>query len=130
LVSTISSQLALHNFHRAIFNSGSLVTPNLQERAKKQEIREIVKKIYFLESTNGKYDSCLAKGLKNGYGFRYNSHEQKCFKDHKEVRTLVERWIEDKQNRDWTIQELTCYYNTGLRINNCPYYENFKKLAR
>ena len=86
-------------------------------------------KIYTLESSNGKNDSCAAnnKGV-NGFGYRQNAHENICFNAHETVRALVIDWVTDKLNAQWSVSSLLCYYNQGRRVNDCPYYQNYLKL--
>jgi len=99
----------------------------LEVRAKKQSIKEIVDKIYILESSGGKNDHCLKEGLKNGYGFRVNKREQVCYQSHEEVRTEVELWISNRMDK-MTLAEMLCVYNKGLKVNNCTYYKKFLNL--
>lgn len=100
-------------------------------------IQEIVRKVYQLESSSGRNDACRAKGLFNGYGYRYNSMEKKCFATQGEVTNHVTAWFEAKLQK-YTLAEALCGYNLGFSSNNflsCvqgsdlfPYYRNFLRI--
>lgn len=90
---------------------------------------QLVNGIYQLESSGGLQDGCKRQGMVNGYGFRQNKSEFKCFNSVSEVRKLVENWIEDKQNKGWSVAEQACYYNLGLRVSDCPYYQNYLRIT-
>lgn len=102
------------------------VTPKSYEKTT-LNITDIADKIRILESSGGKNDSCLKLGKINGYGFRQNDREHKCFATHTQVRKLVENWIAEKiQILD--LPTALCYYNTGYKVKDCEYYQNFLKL--
>jgi hypothetical protein len=81
-----------------------------------------------LESGGGKRDNCQNKGLYNGYGYRQNKFEQICYQSHKEVRTHVENWIKDKAEKGYTLNEILCFYNQGIKTNDCQYAKNYARL--
>lgn len=89
---------------------------------------QLVYKIYGLESTWGKNDGCTAKGLYNGYGYRQNTREHKCFESRETVRLIVVDWVNDKRAKGYTDAELLCYYNTGYKVSDCTYYKNSLKI--
>lgn len=89
---------------------------------------QLVYKIYGLESTWGKVDGCTAKGLYNGYGFRQNTREHKCFESRETVRLLVVNWVKEKRALGYSDAELLCYYNTGYKVSDCTYYKNSLKI--
>ncbi len=51
-----------------------------------------------------------------------------CFNSLKTVESLVDNWITDKLSKGWDIGTTVCYYNLGKIINECNYYENYKRL--
>lgn len=78
--------------------------------------------IYGKESTWGKADGCKNKGLFNGYGFRQNTREWKCFESFEEVSTEVENWlVANLAKFDNNINRTLCYYNKGLVLTDCDY---------
>jgi hypothetical protein len=91
------------------------------------DVGAIADKIYTLESSNGKNDSCKNLGLFNGYGFRQNSFEWVCYNSHEEVRELVINWL-TKHIKDGDIASSLCLYNQGKVTDQCTYAMNFKSL--
>jgi hypothetical protein len=90
-------------------------------------IGEIANKIYTLESSNGKNDSCRNLGLWNGYGFRQNSFEWVCYGSHDEVRSLVITWLTNHIGK-YGIEKSLCIYNQGRVTDSCTYAMNYKSL--
>jgi len=88
-------------------------------------IEEILRKVRILESSGGKNDSCLTKGMVNGYGFMQSTFHWRCYKSHEEVKTLVAEWYQDKFKKGYTLEESLCYYNRGIKTNDCEYAKNF-----
>jgi hypothetical protein len=101
-----------------------------QECQEDKEIKEIVRKIYILESSGGKHDSCKRLGKANGYGLGIYKGRHDCYDSHEEVTAKVEEWFRKRKDEGLDLPKSLCYYNTGKKINNCGYYEKFKKLAR
>lgn len=93
-------------------------------------VATIVTAIHGLESTWGKNDGCKRKGLVNGYGYRQNSREFKCFETDAEVQALVVAWVEDKRAKGMSDAELLCYYNTGKATSDCTYYQHYLALKK
>lgn len=91
-------------------------------------VQEIVRKIYQLESSSGKNDSCRAKGKFNGYGYAQSIHTWNCYESHEQVKELVTAWVIDKQNKGYTLNELLCYYNIGIKTNSCIYVNKFNSI--
>jgi hypothetical protein len=91
-------------------------------------VKDITKKVYQLESSGGKNDSCKTSGKFNGYGYAQNKFTWNCFDSQEEVDLLVENWF-NKNLKDKTLAEALCYYNAGEITNDCEYYEKFKALA-
>lgn len=92
-------------------------------------ITDIVNKVHILESSGGKRDGCLAKDKINGYGYAQHGSGKvwTCFNTHEEVRTLVEKWFTSKLET-MSLPEALCYYNKGLYVKDCTYYQDFIKL--
>ena len=106
-----------------------LISPLASKSAKLGtfDVGKIADKIYTLESSGGKNDSCRNLGLYNGYGYRQNSFEWICYKSHEEVRQHVINWL--TQNiKDGNIEQALCLYNKGLNQTGCTYAMNFKSL--
>lgn len=91
------------------------------------KLAPFIKGIYFLESTSGKNDWCKSSGQFNGFGYRQNSHEKKCYKDFESVTDEVNEWLEDRLSTNGNdIVEAVCYYNTGYSGKAwCEYSQNF-----
>lgn len=83
---------------------------------------DIERKIYRLESSEGKNDSCKQKGLYNGYGYIPGT----CYTSHLEVRALVQGWIKNHQSMG--LPQMLCYWNSGKASENCEYYQKYLKL--
>ena len=91
------------------------------------DLGKIAAKIYTLESSNGKSDSCRNLGLYNGYGYRQNSSEWICYASHNEARMHVINWL--TQNiKDGNIKAALCKYNQGIDEQNCTYAVNYDSL--
>jgi len=73
-------------------------------------------------------DGCLAKGLINGYGLAQHTSNWMCYNTHEEVRGLVRAWFQKRWDAGFTLPESLCYYNRGLKINDCPYYRKYMSL--
>ena len=83
---------------------------------------ELARKIYQLESSSDKNDSCHSIGKHNGFGFRQNKMENVCFNFTEEVRELVIDWIIDHKEQGLSDAQLMCHYNTGTPSDTCEYY--------
>lgn len=86
----------------------------------------IVEKIMMLESSGGKnnYSKCEAIGKYNRYGYGIPGNgTYRCFEKDKDTEAVKE-WFEEKLN-EMDIATATCYYNTGTKTQDCPYYQNF-----
>jgi len=92
------------------------------------EITAIADKIFTLESSRGKNDGCRDKGLYNGYGYAQSTFMWKCYETRDEVLGHVLSWIQDKLNKGFRTPELLCYYNEGIKKNDCPYYQKYLSL--
>ena len=88
----------------------------------------VIKSIYMLESTSGKNDGCKDEGKVNGFGYRQNSRENKCYDSLEEVADKVNEWFEERMSGNGNnLIEAVCYYNTGIEYqSSCgDYSENF-----
>lgn len=88
------------------------------------EVSDIVDKIFTLESSRGVNDGCRDKGLYNGYGFMQSTFYWNCYSNQEEVVNLVTNWVQDKRDKGFSTAEIYCYYNVGIKENDCPYYRN------
>lgn len=86
-----------------------------------------LKTIYFLESTSGKNDFCKESGKFNGYGYRQNSSENKCYDTFAQVTDKVNEWLEDRLATNGNnLVEAICFYNKGIQgLEVCDYSINF-----
>ena len=98
------------------------------QMVEKPDIHKIARKIYGLESSFGKNDSCRLQGQYNGYGFGQNASTWNCFESFEIVTSKVENWIQDKLNRDYTLAQALCLYNKGIALEDCEYYQNYLSL--
>lgn len=85
-------------------------------------------KIYRLESSGGKNDSCRNQGKYNGYGFGQSTFAWNCFDSHEEVENKVQAWFDDKEEKGFTLDEALCYYNQGIKQEGCQYAINYHSL--
>jgi len=86
----------------------------------------IVKKIMMLESSGGKnnYSKCEAIGKYNRYGYGIpGDGTYRCYEKDEDTKA-VENWFEEKLN-EMDLATAACYYNTGTKTQDCPYYKNF-----
>jgi len=84
-------------------------------------------KIRRLESSGGRNDGCLSKGLINGYGYGQSTFAWNCFESHEQVRGLVQKWFE-KRIDEMGLEVSICYYNTGHKVSDCPYLAKYNSL--
>jgi len=87
----------------------------------------VIKTIYFLESTSGKNDGCKDQGKVNGFGYRQNSGEWKCYDSFTQVADKVNEWFEERLAMNGNnLVEAVCFYNKGIQgLSVCDYSENF-----
>lgn len=91
------------------------------------DLDKIAARIYTLESSNGKNDSCNQIGKFNGYGYRQNSFEWVCYDSHAEAKQHVINWLLANL-KDKTIEQAMCLYNQGRVTDGCTYAINYKSL--
>ena len=96
-------------------------------KLKTLDIGEIADKIYTLESSGGKNDSCRKLGLYNGYGYSQSTFSWKCYESHEQVRQLVIDWLIDNISK-YGLEQALCRYNVGIATNDCKYVVNYKSL--
>jgi len=106
-----------------------LISPVASGSAKTSfiDVGQIANKIYTLESSGGKNDSCRNMGLYNGYGFRQNSSEHICYTSHEEVRSLVIEWLTINIGK-YGLEKALCRYNEGINETGCTYSANYLTL--
>jgi hypothetical protein len=90
-------------------------------------VSEIVAKVYRLESSAGKNDSCKKNGKYNGYGYAQNSFSWICYDTQEEVKGLVTDWF-NKNLKDKSVSEALCFYNEGIVKSDCAYYQRYLEL--
>lgn len=90
-------------------------------------LQDIVYKVYRLESSAGVNDGCRAKGLFNGYGYRQNKREWKCFGSHEEVTKYVTDLFAERIPK-MGLSTALCYYQSGYKVADCEYYQKFLAL--
>ena len=90
-------------------------------------MEEHLDKIRRLESSGGRNDNCQNKGLINGYGYGQSTFVWNCFKSHNIVRGKVQGWFE-KRIPEMGLETATCYYNSGHKVKDCPYWQKYKSL--
>jgi len=101
---------------------------NIVYQAPKVQNPDILWKIYGLESTWGKNDSCKSKGRFNGYGYGIYGGLRPCYYSHGVVSLIVDKWLLARLSEGLTLPQLLCYYNTGRITNNCSYYQDYLSL--
>jgi hypothetical protein len=91
------------------------------------KLAPVVKTVYFLESTSGKNDRCKDEGKFNGFGYRQNKADWKCYESFEQVADKVNEWFEDRLAMNGNnLVEAICFYNRGIQgMNVCDYSENF-----
>lgn len=82
----------------------------------------IMKGMYRKESSKGANDFCKQDGKFNGFGFRQNSRENKCYETFNDVAQRVDEWLDEEllRNGNNLVQAL-CYYNKGEILQSCSY---------
>jgi hypothetical protein len=97
------------------------------ETLEQYQLAPALKTMYFLESTSGKNDSCKDQGKFNGFGYRQNSFESKCYDSFASVADKVNEWLEDRLSTNGNnLVEAICFYNKGIQgLSVCDYSENF-----
>jgi hypothetical protein len=97
------------------------------ETMEQYQLSPVLKTVYFLESTSGKNDSCKDQGKFNGFGYRQNSFESKCYDSFAQVADKVNEWYEDRLSTNGNnLVEAICFYNKGIQgLSVCDYSENF-----
>lgn len=99
-----------------------------QQIIEQYHLSPVIKTVYFLESTSGKNDGCKDEGKINGYGFRQNGSEWKCYDSFEEVTEEVNEWFEEVLSVNGNdLVDAVCYYNKGIHgLTSCgDYSANF-----
>lgn len=106
-------------------------TPKAVKASSHQDKEQLAHAIHGLESSYGKNDGCKRDGQGfNGYGYGQNKAKGKwtCFSSPEEAKAAVINWINKHQDMEFSTPTLLCYYNTGHKVNDCPYYQDYKQL--
>lgn len=113
-----------------LVSADSLVVPAMEagHESDQPSVQEIADRIFILESSAGKNDSCRLRGMYNGYGYMQSKFYNECFESQEKVRGLVENWISDKLNKNYKTAELVCFYNRGIKTDSCEYANKFFSL--
>lgn len=88
---------------------------------------KLLASIYQLESSSGKNDGCKTKGMFNGFGYGQNANSWNCFSTFSEVENKVRLWFE-KRVPTMGLSTAICYYNSGHKVADCPYYQSYLKI--
>lgn len=103
------------------------VAPAVEVKPAQPNMDKLLAIIYQLESSSGKNDGCKTKGMFNGFGYAQSTHTWNCFSTFAEVEGKVQAWFE-KRIPTMGLSTAICYYNTGHKIADCPYYQNYLKI--
>jgi len=109
-----------------------VVPQSLAALSQPVEIRHITiwKKIRYLESSGGKptgiNKTCRAKGMVNSIGYAPGSDF--CFKNEADEQKTLSDWFQDKFEKGYSENEAVCLWNTGVRMDDCAYYQLYQKL--
>lgn len=95
---------------------------------------QIADGVYRLESSSGKNDKCVRKGLGfNGYGWGQSLTKDNCHADRGQVRAKVIDWF-DRNLETMTVAQALCYYNLGkpggVLQDDCKYHQDFKDIVK
>ena len=92
------------------------IEPAPEVRPEEDHIDTLRYIIFNLESTRGKnnYSKCEEVGKYNRYGYGISGNGKYiCFDTIAEETKTINNWIENKQDKGMTDNELLCFYNTG-----------------
>jgi len=116
---------------KQIYILSPIGTPSAKIVEPKPDIHKIVRAIYGLESTWGRHDEyCRSRGQWNGYGYAQNGTTIACFDSFEIVTNKVTAWIQDKLDKDWSVAKTLCYYNKGIELDDCDYYQDYLSLCK
>lgn len=105
------------------------VAKEKQEGDKTPSIDKLVDYIHLKESTYGKqnYSKCKAIGKFNEYGLGIPGNGRYiCFDTREDNKKAVEEWIKKRLSEGLDERTLLCYYNSGVKTNNCNYIKNYE----
>lgn len=96
--------------------------------------KAFLRRVHIMESSAGKntnpnalHNVCKAKGMSNEYGYG-GMRLMICFKTHEEATARVAEWYrEHRATRTET--QTYCYYNLGLNLDTCEYWEKVRGLG-
>lgn len=94
------------------------------------EYRDLIHKIWVLETSRGEakqgyHKGCEALGFTNEFG--YGVYQDICFPDFRESVKAVNTWLE-YNIAEMGADKAVCYYNIGVKINDCDYVKNLNRL--
>jgi len=98
--------------------------------ASETDYKHIASFIRMRESSNGKptndrtalHNKCAAKGMTNEYG--YNPQAVHCFPDEATAQNKIVSWFQEK-TETMTLATALCFYNTGTKLSDCKYYQDY-----
>lgn len=120
-----ASQISGESAHLVIPTPTSV--PTKLDIIKKYPHADILERIHFLESTNGKathgyHKGCEDKGKSNEFGYGVYNHV--CFDTFEDSVEAVSSWF-TKHLEKASLGEALCIYNLGIKENTCDYAQNF-----
>ena len=91
---------------------------------------EIFDKIWLLETSRGKaitgwHLQCREINKWNEIGV---APFKKCFNNKQEGRDFITNYFSTRLNNGWSIAEILCYFNTGIKQSSCSYYKKYINL--
>jgi hypothetical protein len=105
-------------------------SPSIVQRGD-QTINQIINVIHTLESSKGKaaqglHIYCRNRGMWNEYG--YDSPHSFCFNNKLDANITLYFRFKRQIEEGWTMPQMLCYYNTGGKLDDCPYYQESLKV--
>ena len=90
---------------------------------------QLLKVISQLESSSGRNDKCVRKGLGyNGYGWGQSLTKDNCYQDREQVRAKVNEWLGKRFAEGMSVAQALCYYNqgkpSGKLLDDCKYHQD------
>ena len=96
------------------------------------DIEDILGYIHWAETSEGTntnpialHNRCKVIGRSNEMGFNpfttYGDFQGQCFESHEDTLETVRGWIETRLEKGLSVRQLLCYYNEGVKREDCPY---------
>jgi hypothetical protein len=91
---------------------------------------EIYAKVQMLESSGGKEVGlnayCIRQGKWNSIG--YSPSTKYCFDSQWQEKKVFGLWMQNKYEKGYETSEALCFWNTGIRQNDCHYYKLYQSI--